>query len=131
MQVAERLDDYLDMLNPGQRRAAEYGRQGRHVEAAAGFHQDLEPRDVALVRHDGIDPFLDVDHQQGTLHGVRLTASGKGTPSEHRNAAIGRNPSSGGFQPPPRRCTHQARILRSKTVTCQARGNGDLNPNLA
>ena len=32
MQVAERLDDYLDTLNPGQRRAAEYGRkpQGSH-----------------------------------------------------------------------------------------------------
>ena len=27
MQVAERLDDYLEMLNPRQRRAAEYGRR--------------------------------------------------------------------------------------------------------
>ena len=27
MQVAERLDEHLDMLNPGQRQAAEYGRQ--------------------------------------------------------------------------------------------------------
>ena len=35
MQVAERLDEHLDMLNPGQRQAAAYGRQpaGSHFTA--------------------------------------------------------------------------------------------------
>jgi DNA helicase-2/ATP-dependent DNA helicase PcrA len=36
VQVAERLDDYLDMLNPGQRRAAEYGRQPQGSHFTSG-----------------------------------------------------------------------------------------------
>ncbi|MDJ0812663.1 MAG: ATP-dependent helicase [Woeseiaceae bacterium] len=36
MQVAERLDDYLDMLNPGQRRAAEYGQQPQGSHFTSG-----------------------------------------------------------------------------------------------
>ena len=39
----------------------------RYPEILAGFDQDLDSRQVALVGHDGVDPILDVDHQQGGL----------------------------------------------------------------
>ncbi len=36
----------------------------RDIEGAAGLDQDLEPGHVALIGHDGVDAFLDIDDQK-------------------------------------------------------------------
>ena len=36
----------------------------RHTEGAAGLDQHLEAGDVALIGHDGVDAFLDIDDQK-------------------------------------------------------------------